>query len=106
MVLLAAVFTGWSFMTLRRSRSMFECCIDDTEFVCVSPVPRNGDSFVLLLTELAKLERHNSGDNHYDWYVWSTSGQRYRLTENYDNPVRSFVEAIRQRVPGVVEIET
>ena len=89
-----------------RANSTFVCEIDDEQIRCVSHVKLCGESFSILIRDIAKIERANEGEGSHCWYVWNKAGQRFWLTSNYNNPVNNFIDAIRERCPDVTEITT
>ena len=104
----------WSAALHLKSEEDFVCRIDDDEVVCISP-SLNGpeflkkvESFSIRLKDIARLEDEHDTEcsGRSRWYIWTTSGQRFLLTSNYDNPVKKFVEAIRKRIPDIEVIKT
>jgi hypothetical protein len=84
----------------------FVCRIDDEQISCVSPVSNCGESFSIPIRTIARIERMDGGESPYRWYIWNQAGERFWLTSNYDNPVDSFVDAIRERCPDVTEFHS
>lgn len=86
-----------------RASDTFICRMDDNQITCVCPVPDCGESFSLPIKTIVRIDREETGECGYRWYLWDASGHRFWLTTNYDNPVERFLDAIRDRNPGIAE---
>ncbi len=84
-----------------RANSVFECRLDEQNFVCISPTKGCGETFSVRVCEIVRFEKKSSGENGYTWHIITVSGQRLWLTSNYDNPVEDFVELILARNPQI-----
>jgi hypothetical protein len=49
------------------------------------------------VADIVKIEQVFDSDSRR-CYLWTKNGQRYWLTENYDNPVLEIVEELEERL--------
>ena len=88
-----------------RCRGTFRCVLDDEKIECFCPVRFKGESFVLRLDKIARVEKRYSNDSH-SWYLHDHDGDCYWLTAHYGNPDGEFVREILKLRPGISQIET
>ena len=88
------------------ARSEFVCRLDDKTFECISPVWGCGESFKLPVADIIRIEKERSSDDDHRLYLCDKSGGRYWLTSNYDNPVDTFLERLRELNPKIQELAT
>ena len=103
-VIVCSVAVAYAAMNIAKSQE-FVCRITDGRIECLCPVPGCGESFVVRIDAIAKIERERWEDS-VRWYLWDNDGQRHWLTSNYDNPVEDFIEVIKRRNSRVVEVGT
>jgi hypothetical protein len=104
LVMSASIFAAWQITR----RATFHCRLSSQILECLCPVKCIGESFVVPVHEIAKIERHRQpgGESEFRWYIWDSSGNRYWLTDGYGNPVRRFVAQIKELCPSVPHVET
>lgn len=88
-----------------RSDGTFVCRIDDDLITCATPIIGCGETFSISLGSITRIERVNDGETSYRWFIYDHTGDRFWLTSNYDNPDDKFIQAIRERCPGVIDTD-
>ncbi|MEX2119228.1 MAG: hypothetical protein WD847_06435 [Pirellulales bacterium] len=78
----------------------FVCRIDGDTIECVSPVKGCGETFMIRIADIVKVEKE---EDSRSWYIWDRAGNRYWLTGNYGNPARKFIHVIREMNESITE---
>jgi hypothetical protein len=103
-VIVCSVAVAYAAMNIAK-RQEFVCRITDGRIECLCPVSGCGESFVVRIDAIVKIEKERWEDS-VRWYLWDNEGQRHWLTSNYDNPVEDFIEVIKRLNSRVVEVDT
>lgn len=103
---ISSIGVGYTVVNIR-SGGVFRCHLTAHEFIQEIPVQSCGENFRIRLDTITKIERHDTGGEgpSEEWYLHTDSG-RYRITSNYENPVRKFVEALRNYKSEIEIVET
>ncbi|MBN2474079.1 MAG: hypothetical protein JXB62_05705 [Pirellulales bacterium] len=85
-----------------RMHEEFRFVVSEKRMECVSPAEAFGESYSILLDEIAMLEEEDSAsEGANEWCVVTQKGRRIHITPNYGNPVREIVETLRELKPEI-----
>ena len=103
-VIVCSIAVAYAAMNIAKKQE-FVCRITDGRIECLCPVPGCGESFVVRIDAIVKIEKERWEDS-VRWYLWDNEGQRHWLTSNYDNPAEEFIRIIKLQNSRVVEVDT